>query len=95
LPGILFKEVLMGFGFNDTGEEEKDTGPNVEYKLTDKLTYLEWSELSTDMRVQSVLTGTKGTILSLEEEWFMIHILWDNGSFSQTSHKYYDKVIVI
>ena len=84
----------MGFGFTDSKEEEI-SGTEYKYKYSDKLTYLEWSDLSTGQRVQSVLTGTKGTIVNLSEEWFNVHIEWDNGNISNTSQKYYDKVIVI
>lgn len=84
----------MGFGFNDTAEENK-TGPKIEHKWSHKLTSNDWEDLSANMRVRSILTGTKGTIIELSDEWFIISIEWDNGKRSEASHKYYDKVIII
>ena len=85
---------LMGFGFNDT-IKEKETGPKIEYKWSHKVTSNDWEDLSVNMRVQSILTGVKGTITELVDEWFIISVKWDNEKISSTSHKYYDNVILI
>jgi len=85
----------MGFGFNNTEEEEKETGPKIDFRWKDKVTSNDWEDLSVNMRVQSTLTGVKGTITDLAAEWFIITVEWDNEKTTKTSHKYYDKVIII
>jgi len=85
----------MGFGFGNTDEEEVQTKPEIEYKWSDRLISTDWDKFTVGMKVRSVLTGNEGTIVNLSEEYFMIKIEWDNGKVTHTSHKYYDKVIVI
>ena len=84
----------MGFGFVEE-EKEEHTGPKIEYKITDKLPYFNWDELLVDMRVQSLITGTEGSIVGLFPEWKEIDIFWDNGKSSFYRHDSLDNVIVI
>jgi len=85
----------MGFGFVDEEEETRFAVPKIEHKSTDKLSYFSWDNLSIDMRVQSVITGTKGTIVKLFPKWKEIDIFWDNGKSSYYKHSDLDNVIVI
>lgn len=84
----------MGFGFFNKDEEENDR-PKIEHNYKDRLPHIDWEKLCVDMRVQSVLTGTKGTIVGLSKEWYQVNIDWDNKKESHSEHKYLENVIVI
>ena len=45
--------------------------------------------------MQSVLTGTLGSIVSLEDQFEMVSISWENGKTSRASQKDMAKVIII
>jgi len=85
----------MGFGFSDKDEDEEDTGPKVDFRERDRLIRYGWEEVTIGLRVQSILTGTKGTITDKTEEWNKISISWDNEKTSFFSHKEFYNVIVI
>lgn len=85
----------MGFGFNDTDTDTGDGKPKeLEHKLSDVLSYRSWSNLKVGMRVQSILTGSTGSIVELEETLNTIHIAWDNGKVSRASRLDMNKVII-
>jgi len=82
----------MGFGFVKDEEEKRH---KIEHSYRDKLSYFDWKDIAVDMRVQSVITETKGTIVGLTEKWYQVSIVWDNKKESCVEHKYLQNVIVI
>ena len=86
----------MSFGFSaEDIEDADDNRPKIEYSLSDKLTSLDWKDLEINMRVQSTLTGTSGTIVGLHNKWNEVSISWDNNNETFAQLKYLSKVIVV
>jgi len=83
----------MGFGFVKDNEEETDS--KIKHNFKDRLVYIDWEKLIVGTKVQSVLTGVKGTITKKTEQWNKITISWDNDRESCFGHKYLDNVIII
>lgn len=84
----------MGFGFVKD-DEEKNTGPKIKHNYRDRLVHIDWDKLVVGTKVQSVLTGVKGTIVEKSKQWYKIKISWDNKKESYVGHKYYENVIII
>jgi hypothetical protein len=83
----------MTFGFADDGVDENKK--EFEWKVSQFFRWQKWEDFFVDMRVRSILTGTKGVISKLDNKWKEIYINWDNGKKSLCKHKETTTVVVI
>ena len=77
----------MGFGFDNSGEDE-DEGPvkqEIEFKVSDTLRWAVWSSIKIGERVRSAHTGVFGEVSSKDDNYKLLHITWDNGNTSRAS----------
>lgn len=77
-------------GFSGKAKDDEFT-----YKFSDTLARKDWEELFIDMRVQSVITLTKGTVVGLNRDFRRIKVDWDNGKHSDDYQKYFQNVIAL
>lgn len=82
----------MTFGFKDK-EGAKST--EMKYDLRDTLKLLPWESIVLQLEVQSVFTGNKGVIISVDKPFNQIEISWYNGKNTRAAKEELDKVIVV